>query len=94
MIEPLTPQDIRNQQDEDLKAMLRLAEGRNFLKRLFHESRVFVSTYTGEYGSMAFNEGARALGLRYFHEVNQVDPKWVAFFAQPPAVGCDKIDDV
>lgn len=89
----MTFEDVRKKEKEDLRTLLRTPEGRDFLKRFFHEGRVFVSTHHSESREAAYREGARSLALRYFQEVVEIAPELVGFFASMPELGFDKNED-
>jgi hypothetical protein len=77
----MTPEDLLLQQREDIKAVMRLPEGRRFLKRMFLESFLLASTRVpGDTDQTSFNEGKRAVALRYYHEAVALDKRMAGYF--------------
>jgi len=64
----------REQELEDIKELLSYPAGVRFFRRMFVEGRVFSTTFTGN-SQTFFNEGARALALKYFADVADAAPR-------------------
>lgn len=66
-------EDQRKQELEDIKFILGSKPGKRFFKRLFADSKLFHTTFTGNSNGF-FLEGQRNLGLMYFQDVVEAAP--------------------
>ncbi len=65
----------REEETNDLRAVLSSASGRRFVWRLLERSGVFRSSFNAVSDSYtAFNEGRRNLGLRVLNDILEADP--------------------
>jgi len=65
----------RDQELEDLRRVLDMAGGRNFIWRLLSECGIYHSSFAGEYPlTMANNEGKRQIGLWTLEEIFDASP--------------------
>jgi hypothetical protein len=64
----------REQELEDIKALLTTPEGTRFLRRIVREGRIFHSSFTGN-SQTFFNEGWRAFALHFFTDITEAEPK-------------------
>lgn len=65
----------REEEINDLRAVLSSASGRRFVWRLLERSGVFRSSFNAVSDSYtAFNEGRRNLGLRVLNDILEADP--------------------
>lgn len=69
-----TQEQIRQQELEDIRVMLRHKTGQRFFKRFFQEAGLFTSTFTGN-STGYFLEGQRNLGLKFFADVAEACPE-------------------
>ena len=72
--------EVKNERDqelEDIKAILDLPAGVRFFKTLFERGKVFQSTFTGNSHTF-FLEGHRNLALMFFRDVCEAAPNMVA----------------
>ena len=70
----MTHEELRTQDIQDLRALLRTREGARFLSRLFGLAGVFAISYVpGDAGGTAFREGARNVGLPIYADVLDAD---------------------
>lgn len=72
-------QMLTEEEEADLKAILKTPSGRRFVWRVLAEARLFQTTYTMPYAGaelqMAFLEGRKQFGYRLFQDVQRVAPK-------------------
>ena len=66
----------RDQELEDIKAILAMPQGVRFFRRLMQEGRVFQTTFTGNSNTF-FLEGHRNLALKFFSDVCEAAPSKV-----------------
>lgn len=59
----------------DIEKLMEKAEGRRIVWRLLETCKVFVTTFSHEPLTMAFNEGGRNVGLQFLADVKEVAPK-------------------
>ncbi len=65
----------RDQEIEDLRRILDMAGGRNFIWRILSECGIYGTSFSGEYPfTMAYKEGKRQMGLWTLEEVFDADP--------------------
>ncbi len=64
----------RDQELEDLRRILDMAGGRNFIWRLLEQCGVYKTSHTGEALETAFNEGKRQMGLWALEEIFDASP--------------------
>lgn len=70
----MTYEELRRQDIQDLRALLRTREGARFLSRLFDLTGVFEISYVpGDAGGTAFREGARNVGLPIYADVLEAE---------------------
>jgi hypothetical protein len=65
---------LRDQQENDMRKVLQLREGRRFLWRYLGICKVFQTTFTGN-NTTFFNEGMRDVGLRLLADINEASPE-------------------
>lgn len=65
---------IRNRELNDLRHVLKDAEGRRFIWRLLSWALLFKVGFVDNPHKLYFNEGARELGMKIFHEVLNAKP--------------------
>lgn len=72
-------QALTEEEEADLKAILKTPHGRRFVWRVLAEARLFQTTYSLPYAGaelqMAFLEGRKQFGYRLFQDVQRVAPK-------------------
>lgn len=72
-------QMLTQEEEADLKSILKTPSGRRFAWRVLAESRLFQTTYTLPYAGaelqMAFMEGRKQFGYRLFLDIQRVAPK-------------------
>lgn len=64
----------RDQEIEDLRQVLEMAGGRNFIWRLLQQCGVYHTSFTGEALETSFNEGKRQMGLWTLDELFEASP--------------------
>ena len=64
----------RDQELDDLRNILDMSGGRNFIWRLLTECGVYRTSYTGEALETAYNEGKRQMGLWALEEIFSASP--------------------
>ncbi len=64
----------RDQELEDLRRVLDIAGGRNFIWRLLQQCGVYHTSFTGEAPETFFNEGKRQMGLWTLEEIFDASP--------------------
>lgn len=64
----------REDEVADVKALLKLPEGRRFFWRYLSECSVFKTSFTGN-SQTFFNEGERNVGLKLMADINEADPE-------------------
>nr|DAN78451.1 MAG TPA: hypothetical protein [Caudoviricetes sp.] len=65
---------VRQRELESLRALLGLPQGRAFVRLLLERTGVFRSSYAaGDALAMAFQEGARNVGLQVIADLNEAD---------------------
>lgn len=64
----------REQELDDLRAVLDTPPGLRFVWRVLNTAGVFTTSFTGEGPSTFFNEGRRDLGLRVLADVIEARP--------------------
>ena len=64
----------KEQNREDLKAILDMPGGRRFLWKLLEECGVYKISFIGEPYQTAFNEGKRQIGLRLIEDIFDAYP--------------------
>lgn len=72
----------RERELNDLAAVLRTAEGRRLVYRLFDVAGIFRSSFTGN-STTFFNEGQRQVGLIFLADINDHFPEqYLAMLAE------------
>lgn len=63
------------QKIKDLKDVLEIRSGRNFIWKILINCHIFSTTFNPDTQQMAFNEGQRNVGLRLLADINKHSPK-------------------
>ena len=70
----MTPEDLRNQDINDIWALLQTKEGARFLSRLMGMTGVHEISYTqGDMNATLFKEGSRNVGLPIYANILEAD---------------------
>ncbi len=64
---------LKERGENDLRAVLRLPEGRRLMWSILTAGRIFQPSYTGDRGT-DYNEGKRAVGLEVMAKIMSVQP--------------------
>lgn len=64
----------KNQEANDLKAILDTYGGRSFFWRLLGEAHIYDNSYNKDHSVMSYLEGQRSIGLWALHEIETVVP--------------------
>lgn len=80
----MTPAEIAQKADEDLRAVLSTESGRRFLWRVVEGfSGAVAASYDGQALGTVYNEGRRSVGLRLVQECQRVDlPGFMRAYAE------------
>jgi len=63
----------REKDQDEFAELLRTKSGRKFIYQTFNESYIFSTTFTKSSEGF-FNEGKRALALKWFNAILDIDP--------------------
>ncbi len=74
----MTPAQLREQHEEDLRAVMGTAAGRRFLWRLLEQAGLHGRSYAGAAEATAHNEGRRSVALDLLAEMQRVAPELYA----------------
>lgn len=64
----------RDREIDDLRAVLKLPQGRRFVYKVLCECGVFKSSFTQNSLQSAFNEGKRDIGLELLRALDETEP--------------------
>ena len=67
--------ELREQQDEDLRGVLKQVSGRRFFHRLLVQSGLYASSYAEAPTAAAYNEGRRSIAIALMREAQRVAPE-------------------
>lgn len=85
----MTPDELRQQDEEDLRAVLGSQAGRRFVHRLVKQTGMYGSSYAESATATAFNEGRRSVGIALVAEMQRVD---AALYARVLREGLDALE--
>lgn len=74
----MTPAERRQQDEEDLQAVLGSPAGRRFVMRLITQAGLYGSSYAESPTATAFNEGRRSVAIAIVGEAQRVAPSLYA----------------
>jgi len=69
------PKEVRREELEDLRQLLRMGTGRRFFLRLLDRATVWQSVGSLDGALMAYHEGRRNVGLWLLAELGHADPE-------------------
>lgn len=67
-----------DQDNDDMRAVLALPEGRRVLRRVLEKASPFATTFAADAGTAAFREGHRNMGLMLVSMIADADPQALA----------------
>ncbi len=70
-----TAQQVRDEELDDIRAVMNMESGRRFVSKLLGRARIFESTYAGSTNDTMFAEGGRNLGLFILSEIDEACPE-------------------
>lgn len=69
---------VEKRQQQDLRAILRLPEGRRFLFDIIGVCGVYENSFSAVPGETFFKEGKRLIGTTLLKKINEADPSaWI-----------------
>lgn len=75
MTDKRKPEQIRNEELDDIRAVMNMESGRRFMSRLLGRARIFESCYAGSTNDTMFHEGERNIGLFILSEIDEACPQ-------------------
>lgn len=75
-------QERRQDQLNDICAVLATGQGRRFIWRLLEKAHLFQTSYAGATNATFFNEGERNVGLWVYLELMEANPELVLLMQQ------------
>lgn len=70
-----SPEKVRDDELNDIRAVMNMESGRRFMSKLLGKARIFESTYAGSTNDTMFAEGGRNLGLFILSEIDEACPE-------------------
>lgn len=75
MTDNRNPAQIRDDELNDVRAVMNMESGRRFVSRLLGRARIFETTYAGSTNDTMFAEGGRNIGLFIMSEIDEACPE-------------------